>query len=69
MAGLFERTQQSLIKRKENIENGNINSIPSPFKRFMNDFLGLEQGCYTCITSFTKGKFLINSKYFIMYIV
>jgi replicative DNA helicase len=55
MTGLFERTQQSLIKRKENIENGNINSIPSPFRRFMNDFLGLEQGCYTCITSFTKG--------------
>lgn len=55
MAGLFERTQQSLIKRKENIENGNINSIPTPFKRFKNDFIGLEQGCYTCITSFTKG--------------
>jgi threonine-phosphate decarboxylase len=55
MGGLFERTQQSVIKRKENIENGNINSIPSPFKRFKNDFIGLEQGCYTCITSFTKG--------------
>ena len=57
MGELFERTQQSLIKRRDNLLNGNINSIPSPFKRFKNDFVGLEQGCYTCITSFTKGKF------------
>lgn len=56
MGGLFERTQQSLIKRKENIENGNINSIPSPFKRFKNDFVGLEQGRFDIITSFTKGS-------------
>lgn len=57
MSGLFERTQQSLIKRKRNIEQGNINTIPSPFTRFKNDFVGLEQGCYYCVTSFTKGKF------------
>lgn len=55
MGELFERTQQSLIKRRNNLLNGNINSIPSPFKRFKNDFVGLEQGCYSCITSFTKG--------------
>ena len=57
MASLFERTQQTLIKRKENIENGKVNSIPSPFKRFINDFVGLEQGSYTVVTSYTKGKF------------
>lgn len=56
MAELFERTQQSLIKRKENIEKGNINSIPSPFKRFKNDFVGLEQGRFDIITSYTKGS-------------
>ena len=56
MAGLFERTQQSLIKRRENLLNGNINSIPSPFKRFRNDFVGLEQANYMGITSFTKGR-------------
>lgn len=55
MAGLFERTQQSLVKRRENILNGNINSIPSPFKRFRNDFVGLQPADYLCITSFTKG--------------
>lgn len=53
---LFERTQRSLIKRKENVEQGNINSIPSPFTRFRNDFVGLEQGRYDIISSFTKGS-------------
>ena len=56
MAGLFERTQQSLVKRRENLLNGNINSIPSPFKRFRNDFVGLQPADYLCITSFTKGR-------------
>lgn len=65
MGELFKRTQQALIKRKQNIEQGNINSIPSPFHRFRNDFVGLEQGRYDIITSFTKGKILMKSKYFV----
>lgn len=56
MGSLFDRTQQSLIKRKQNVEQGNINSIPSPFSRFRNDFVGLEQGRYDIVTSFTKGS-------------
>ena len=55
MGELFERTQQSLIKRKQNVESGNVNSIPSPFPRFRNDFVGLEQSTYCIITSLTKG--------------
>lgn len=55
MGELFERTQQSLIKRRENLLNGNINSIPSPFKRFKNDFVGLEQNSYLLISSYSKG--------------
>ena len=35
--------------------NGKINSITSPFLRFKNDFVGLEQGCFYCVTSYTKG--------------
>ena len=57
MGELFNRTQQGLIKRRDNLLNGNVNSIPSPFKRFKNDFVGLEQNSYYIITSFTKGKF------------
>ena len=55
---LFERTQQDLRRRKQNVLNGKINSIPTPFKRFKKYFTGLEQGCYTCVTSYSKGKFL-----------
>lgn len=58
MGELFERAQNSLIKRRENLINGKINSIPSPFKRFRTDFVGLEQGNYLITTSFTKGKLL-----------
>lgn len=54
---LFERSQENLIKRRNNLINGNVNSIPSPFIRFRNDFIGLEKGQYVCVTSFTKGKF------------
>ena len=58
MGDLFNRTQQSLIKRRDNLLNGNVNSIPSPFVRFRNDFVGLEQNSYLLISSFTKGKIL-----------
>lgn len=54
---LFERTLEALIKKRNNLLNGAINSIPSPFQRFRSDFHGLEQGQYICVTSFTKGKF------------
>lgn len=53
---LFERGLQSLIKKRDNIINGSINSVPSPFPRFRSDFHGLEQGQYICVTSFSKGK-------------
>ena len=56
MGELFNRTQQGLIKRRDNLLNGNVNSIPSPFQRFRNDFVGLEQNSYFLVTSFTKGS-------------
>lgn len=60
---LRERTMENLRKRRENLINGNINSIPSPFTRFSDDFIGLEQGVYYGITSYTKGgktQFVLN---------
>lgn len=60
---LRERTMENLRKRRENLINGNINSIPSPFLRFSTDFIGLEQGTYYGITSYTKGgktQFVLN---------
>jgi len=55
MESLFERSQKYLKERRDNILNGQINSIASPFKRFRDDFVGFEQGQYLCITSYTKG--------------
>ena len=55
---LRERTMDNLRKRRQNLIDGKINSIPSPFIRFSNDFIGLEQGTYYGITSYTKGKYL-----------
>lgn len=55
MSTLRERVVQNLKEKRERILSGNLNCIPSPFKRFSNDFIGIEQSCYTTVTSFTKG--------------
>ena len=52
---LRERVVQNLNKRRQRILEGQLNCIPSPFQRFSNDFIGIEQSCYYTITSFTKG--------------
>ena len=53
--GLVARTLDYLEERRQNVLNGGINSIPSPFKRFSNDFIGFEQKAYYLFSSFTKG--------------
>ena len=52
---LYERTLLGMEDRRQRILDGGVNCIPSPFKRFLNDFCGIEQDTYYCITSFTKG--------------
>lgn len=52
---LKERVLGNLKRRKEKLLNGGINSIPSPFIRFSDDFIGIEQASYYCVTSSTKG--------------
>ena len=56
MNGLISRVLEYLKERRENIISGNINSIPSPFKRFRDDFVGIEQEQYVVITAPTKGS-------------
>lgn len=51
----FDIVRENLRTRRKRLDEGNINCIPSPFKRFSNDFIGIEQGCYYTVTSFTKG--------------
>ena len=55
METLRERVLKNLKERRERLINGNLNCIPSPFKRFSNDFIGIEQSTYLTVTSFTKG--------------
>lgn len=53
--GLYERTLKILEDRRRNLIDGGINSIPSSFRRFSDDFIGVEQSTYYCVTSVTKG--------------
>ena len=63
---LVDRTLQQLEDRRQRILDGGVNCIPSPFKRFSDDFCGIEQDTYYCITSFTKGgKSMLCSYIFI----
>lgn len=52
---LRENVIKSLEERRDRLLKGQLNRIPSPFKRFSNDFIGIEQSCYYTVTSFTKG--------------
>lgn len=54
--GLYDRTLIDIEEKRQRIIDGGINCIPTPFKRFADNFCGIEQDTYYCITSFTKGK-------------
>lgn len=63
---LKERVLEDLIKRRDNVLNGNINCIPSPFSRFRNDFIGIMQGCYYLISGSAKsGKTKLTNELFV----
>ena len=52
---LRERVIAGLEERRERILEGKLNCIPSPFKRFSDDFIGIEQACHYVVTASTKG--------------
>lgn len=52
---LIDRVLKNLKTRQQKIRRGGINSVPSPFLRFSDDFIGIEQASYHVITSTTKG--------------
>ena len=52
---LYNRVITKLKKRQQIIVNGGINCIPSPFTRYRNTFIGVEQGQYIAVTAATKG--------------
>ena len=52
---LVSRTFEDIENKRQRILDGGVNCIPSWFKRFQDDFCGIEQDTMYCITSFTKG--------------
>lgn len=52
---LRERVMLSLEERRERLLDNKLNCIPSPFKRFREDFIGVEQGSHIVVTASTKG--------------
>ena len=63
---LKSRVLNTIKERRERVLRGEINSIPSPFIRFREDFVGIEKGRYYMITSPTKvGKSQIASFLFL----
>lgn len=43
-----------LQQRRQNILEGKVNCIPSPFASFRQDFVGIEQETYYCVTANQK---------------
>ena len=63
---LVNRVISFLEERRQNILNGNVNCIPSPFSSFRNDFVGIEQGRYYLVTAHQKsGKTQLASYVFL----
>lgn len=54
MENLIDRTLKHLKARREKVLNGGVNCIPSPFKKFRKDFVGIEQKKYYLITAHEK---------------
>lgn len=64
---LINRVLEGLEERRKKVINGGINSIPSPFIRFSEDFLGVEQGKYYVVTASTKGGKTQLASYLFIY--
>ena len=51
---LIDRVLNTLEDRRKRVLEGDINCIPSPFRRLSNSFLGIEQEKYYLISGSTK---------------
>lgn len=64
--GLVQRVLDNLEERRLRVLKGEINCIPSPFKCFQQDFPGIEQGKYYCVSGGSKaGKSQLASFLFL----
>lgn len=52
--GLIDNALGYIKTRRQNQIDGKVNCIPSPFKSFWQDFVGIEQETYYCVTANQK---------------
>ena len=52
--GLIDETLNYLRERRQNLIDGKVNCIPSPFTSFRQDFVGIEQETYYITTGNQK---------------
>ena len=52
--GLIDSALGYIKTRRQNLIDGKVNCIPSPFKSFWQDFVGIEQETYYCVTANQK---------------
>ena len=52
--GLVARVISNIQEKKDRLERGDINCIPSPLSRFRNDFVGVQQGYFYIVTGQSK---------------
>lgn len=64
---LIDRVLSNLRKRKANIENNKINSLPSPFDRFTDHLVGIEQATYYIVTGYSGGAKSQFSYYYFVF--
>ena len=52
--GLIDNALGYIKTRRQSLIDGKVNCIPSPFKSFWQDFVGIEQETYYCVTANQK---------------
>lgn len=63
---LIDRTLSFIKSKRQNIVNGDINCIPTPFECFSEDFPGIQQGKYYLVSAHQKaGKTQLSSFIFL----
>lgn len=64
---LITRVINQLNQRRENIDLGNVNSIPSPFSRYTDYLVGVEQETYYIVTGYSGGAKSQFSYYYFVF--
>ena len=60
MGELTQKVMDYLHERRQNLLEGRVNCIPSPFASFRNSFVGIEQETYYIITANQKAGIVKN---------